>query len=273
MEEEETNLGAGGSTPATNVGGEDATPSQPGAGAPSADQEDIDTVIGEVAMDAEAKANKITAEEAAKGAAEGTTKEPAGEAGKAAVEEGAAEADLEERIAEAQAWFCQAHEELKVAQDLLAERKLELVMKQDDIEKAQDEARAQAAKDEAARHQPQAELNSCEEDLAAREEKLVATLCGKDEEIGKLVAQRTQELEQKHKEALDAQALVHAGKVKELEVERDRLKEQALKVAEEKDTLNGALVEAQGAVLGKAEELSRANDSIKDLKLKLEDKE
>ena len=44
----------------------------------------------------------------------------------------------------------------------------------------------------------------------------------------------------------------------------------ALKVAKEKDTLNGALVEAQGAVLGKAEELSKANDSIKDLKLKLE---
>ena len=34
--------------------------------------------------------------------------------------------------------------------------------------------------------------------------------------------------------------------------------------------LNGALVEAQGAVLGKAEQLSKANDSIKELKLKLE---
>ena len=34
---------------------------------------------------------------------------------------GKAEADLEGRIAEMQAWFLQAHEELKVAQDLLAE--------------------------------------------------------------------------------------------------------------------------------------------------------
>ena len=34
--------------------------------------------------------------------------------------------------------------------------------------------------------------------------------------------------------------------------------------------LNDALVEAQAAVLGKAEQLSKANDSIKDLKLKLE---
>nr|XP_020184561.1 nucleolar and coiled-body phosphoprotein 1-like [Aegilops tauschii subsp. strangulata] len=126
-EEEEMNLGAGGSTPTTNVGGEGATSSQPGAGASSADQENIDTVIKEVARDAEAEANKIVAEEAAK------TK---------------AEADLEGRVTKTQAWFCQAHEELKVAQDLLAERKLELVIKQSDIEKAQERAREQAAKDE-----------------------------------------------------------------------------------------------------------------------------
>lgn len=58
--------------------------------------------------------------------------------------------------------------------------------------------------------------------------------------------------------------------MKELEVERDGLKDQALKVAKEKDTLNGALVEAQATVLSKAEQLSKANDTIKDLKLKLE---
>ena len=40
-----------------------------------------------------------------------------------------------------------------------------------------------------------------------REEKLAATLRGKDEEVEKLVVQRTQELEQRHKEALNAQAL------------------------------------------------------------------
>ena len=71
---------------------------------------------------------------------------------------------------------------------MLAERKLELVMKQADIEKAQELAKEQAAKDEAARHQHQAELNSQEEDLAAREEALAATLRGKDEEVKKLVA-------------------------------------------------------------------------------------
>ena len=52
----------------------------------------------------------------------------------------------------------------------------------------------------------------------------------------KLVVQQTQELEQRHQEALNAQAQVYAGRVKELEG-------QALKLAQEKDTLNGALTE------------------------------
>ena len=56
----------------------------------------------------------------------------------------------------------------------------------------------------------------------------------------------------------------------ELEAEHDGLKEQALKLSQERDTLNSALTEAQGAVVSKAGELSEANNSIKDLKLKLE---
>ena len=56
---------------------------------------------------------------------------------------------------------------------------------------------------------------------------------------------------------------------KELEEERHRLTEQALKLSREKDALNGALTEAHGAVIGKAGELAEANNSIGDLKLKL----
>ena len=41
---------------------------------------------------------------------------------------------------------------MKVAQDLLAERKQELILKQADVEKAQEAAKEQAAKDEAAGH-------------------------------------------------------------------------------------------------------------------------
>ena len=58
--------------------------------------------------------------------------------------------------------------------------------------------------------------------------------------------------------------------MKELEVERDELKDQALKLSKEKDTLNGTLTEAQGTAVSRAGELSKANNSIKDLKLKLE---
>ena len=53
-------------------------------------------------------------------------------------------------------------------------------------------------------------------------------------------------------------------------MERDELKDQALKLSKEKDTLNGALTEAQGAAVSRAGELSEANKSIKDLTLKLE---
>ena len=49
-----------------------------------------------------------------------------------------AEVDLEERVAEAQTWFRQACEELKVAQGELAKREVELTMKRADIEKAQE---------------------------------------------------------------------------------------------------------------------------------------
>nr|XP_020171046.1 uncharacterized protein LOC109756611 [Aegilops tauschii subsp. strangulata] len=96
----------------------------------------IDTVIEDVARDAEAEASKIAAEEAANTTAEDAAKGPDKEAGKAKSRMAAvdkAEADLKGRVAETQAWFRQAHEELKVAQDLLAERKLELVMKQAEL--------------------------------------------------------------------------------------------------------------------------------------------
>nr|XP_020147705.1 tol-Pal system protein TolA-like [Aegilops tauschii subsp. strangulata] len=64
-----------------------------------------------------------------------------------------AEADFKERVTETQAWFCDAHQELKAVQGELAERKQELILKQADIKKDQELAKEQAAKDEAARQQ------------------------------------------------------------------------------------------------------------------------
>ena len=71
-------------------------------------------------------------------------------------------------------------------------------MKLADVVKSQETAKNLVAAAEAARTQREAALNSQEEDLAAREEKLAAMLLGKDEEVEKLVAQRTRELEQRH---------------------------------------------------------------------------
>ena len=135
------------------------------------------------------------------------------------------EADLAERVTKAQDWFRQAQDELKAAQRELANREVELALKLADVEKAQETVKKLDAAAEAARTQHEAALNSQEEDLGPRKGKLAATLRSKDEEVEKLVLQRTSELEQRHKEALDAQAQVHADKVKELEAERVGLKE------------------------------------------------
>ena len=62
-----------------------------------------------------------------------------------------AEADFEERIAQTQVCFGEARDELRAAQGELDERKRELILKQADIEKAQEVAKEQDARDEAAR--------------------------------------------------------------------------------------------------------------------------
>nr|XP_020192007.1 cingulin-like protein 1 [Aegilops tauschii subsp. strangulata] len=181
-----------------------------------------------------------------------------------------AEVDFEERIAQTQVWFGESRKELRAAQGELEERKRELILKQADIEKAQEVAKDLAAKDKAARQQQKGLLDFQEEDLAAREQALAATLHGKDEEIEKIVAHQTQELEQSHKDGLNAVALDHSGKVEELELERDGLKKEVLELKEERDTANHALADAQAAVSDKAKLLSEANDSINDLKLKVD---
>src|SRR3990170_8181624 len=123
-----------------------------------------------------------------------------------------------------------------------------------------------------------------------REKALAAKLRGKDEEIEKLVTRRTQELEQKHKEALEALTVDHAGKLKETinaataaEATKNELSDKVKKLEadlEERNkellTLKGdrektlhSLAEMQVAVSDKTEQLSSANDAIADLRLKL----
>nr|XP_045083538.1 plectin-like [Aegilops tauschii subsp. strangulata] len=229
--EEEASLGAGGSAQATNAGREGATSSQPGADPSSTNREDIDTVIEEVVDEPSAGSGGSQEEQLLQAMSINFQKLQAlhrarlDKAKSRMVAADKAGADLEERVAETQ----------------------ELILKQADVDKAQEAAKEQAAKGEAARHQHQALLNSQEENLAAREEALVATLRGKDEE-----------------------ALVHADKVKELELEREELKKVASELTKERDMANRSLADAQATVSDKAKLLSKANDSITDLKLKLD---
>ena len=77
-----------------------------------------------------------------------------------------AESDFKGRVAEAQDWFRQAHDELKVAQGELAKCNVELTLKLADVEKAQEAVKNLSAEAEAARTQHEAELNYQEDDLA-----------------------------------------------------------------------------------------------------------
>ena len=58
--------------------------------------------------------------------------------------------------------------------------------------------------------------------------------------------------------------------MKELELEREELKKVVSELTKERDTANRSLADAQATVSDKAKLLSEANDSINDLKLKLD---
>nr|XP_020157212.1 tropomyosin-like [Aegilops tauschii subsp. strangulata] len=158
------------------------------------------------------------------------------------------------------------------------------------IKKAHEEAAEQAAKHDAQLREHRVLLDAHEEDLAAREEALAAKLRGKDEEVEKLVAQQTQELEQEHKKTLDALVLDHVGKLKEaingaeaaeaaknelagkvekLEVDLEKHSKEVSTLKSDRDKTAYTLAELQVTISDKTKQLSAANDSIADLKLKL----
>nr|XP_040252058.1 circumsporozoite protein-like [Aegilops tauschii subsp. strangulata] len=159
-----------------------------------------------------------------------------------------AEADLQERVAETQDWFREAHKELKAAQGELAKRDVELTMKLADVEKAQEMARNLAAAAEAARTQHEAALNSQEEDLTAREGKLAAMLRDKEAEL------KLEGLEKALEEAKTREGTL----AKELEAEKQLRENEGLNFADHvagenlgAATTTGA---AEGTAAGAAEE-------------------
>lgn len=189
-----------------------------------------------------------------------------------------------------QAWFAEAFQELKTGQEQVNQSWNDLLLKQSDVERAQEEAKQQAAAEEARLRELRVGLEAHDDDLTAREKALADKLRAKDEEIDKLVAQWAQELEQKHKETLEALTTNHVGKLKEaidaaetaedaknlLEEKVKRLetdleghgKELSTLKTEREKTLH-SLMEMQVAISDKTKQLSSATDSIEDLKVKL----
>nr|XP_020147570.1 nucleolar and coiled-body phosphoprotein 1-like [Aegilops tauschii subsp. strangulata] len=200
----------------------------------------------------------------------------------------AAEAGLQECVDQTQVWLTEARQDLKASQEQLGQQWNKLLLKQSDIEKAQEEDAARIAKEDGELRECRISLDAQEEDLAAREEALAAKLYGKDEEIEKLVAQRTQELEQKHKYALAALVLNHAGKLKEavdaaevaetakselagkveeLGAELEKHNKEVVALKSDMDKTINTLAGLQVTISDRNKLLSKANNSIDDLKL------
>ena len=75
-----------------------------------------------------------------------------------------------------QTWYAEAWQELKANQEQLSEHSNELLLKQSDVEKAQEVVAAQVAKDDIDLREHRVLLNAQEEDLAAHEEALASKL-------------------------------------------------------------------------------------------------
>ncbi|XP_044339216.1 nuclear matrix constituent protein 1 [Triticum aestivum] len=133
-------------------------------------------------------------------------------------------------------------------------------------------------------------LNAGEKDVSSREENLAASLCSKDKELEGLVRQRTKELEDKHKVALDALSSDSPTQMKKVVDDlattssaKNDLDHQVAKLMEElagstKETTalkeeaqkaKTLLKEVQSKLSSKSQDLETANCSIDDFKARI----
>jgi hypothetical protein len=133
-------------------------------------------------------------------------------------------------------------------------------------------------------------LDAREQNIALREEKLEATLRAKDDVLEVLAQQRTKELEDKHKAALDALAANSAAQLKKLaddlafaSTARVDLDQQVAKLTEElagsvkevetlKEEARKAevlLKDMQSQLSSKSQDLADANSTIEDMKARV----
>lgn len=198
--------------------------------------------------------------------------------------------DIEKHAEELQGFHQEALQSLAKERAQLVEERKAFLLTKAEIEEQQRAVAEKLSAQEGRLTQRKVDLDSHEEDLAAREAALAEMLRRKDEEVSKLVTERTQEQEQKRKEeaealvkdfsdnlkqATDAAAAAEAAR-KELEIKVAKLEADleangkelsALKLEREKALYS--LSEMQVTIAEKGKQLSAANDSIKDLTLKL----
>ena len=183
--------------------------------------------------------------------------------------------------------FNLAHQQSPHRRRKLAAAKEEFILEKAAAEMKQKEAAKANADFNSQLVQRKVELDSREDDLADREQKLADKLQAKDVEIQALIAKRTQELEDIHQEAIQAQAMEHAGKLKETveaaEAAKANLDAQVKELEEKLAASNNeihvlkesaqkaaySLGELQSSLSSKNKELQAAGDVNADLKLKL----
>ena len=107
-----------------------------------------------------------------------------------------AEQELLQRVDEAQVWHAEKLADLKSREAVLAAAKEAFILEKAAADMAQVEAAKKAEQIDGELVQRKIQLDSHEEDLAARETALADTLRAKDEEIQSLLAKRTEELKQ-----------------------------------------------------------------------------
>lgn len=198
--------------------------------------------------------------------------------------------ELLQRADEAQSWYAERVQEINDQHAELAPDKNAFILEKAEFEMAQEAAAKEAEATDRALTERKVNLDAHEEDLAAREASLAATLKAKDDEVQALIAKQTQELEQAHKEILAAQVQEHAAKLKEsadavaaattaktdLEAKVRKLEEDLAggykEIATLKDVaqkVTHTLGELQTRLSSKNQELSKATDAAEDLKTKL----
>jgi DNA repair exonuclease SbcCD ATPase subunit len=194
-----------------------------------------------------------------------------------------AEADIQKHVEELQGFHRQALHSLATERAQLAEERKAFLLMKAEIEEQQQEVAQKLSAQEGQLAQRKVDLDGHEEDLTGREAALAETLRQKDEEVSRLVAERTQGQEQKHKEEVEALGRDYVGKLKQAtdaaaaaETARKELEAKVTKLEadleangkelstlkSEKEKVLHDLSEMQVTIAERGKQLSAANDSI-----------